>query len=657
MDILLFLYAIMWTFGLSLIGSSIFSVLGIRNIAGMQRFALSYWLGYTLFGLGFFVISILGIMSATTTIALFVLAFPTLILRRKRKKVYPYFAKQEVLMMGLFALATLFNLPSALAPVSDASALTSSFVMAKEWASLGAIPFQPIAVEFIAPHLVTAHFAASYLIGGEAFMLLNIYFAGIMAALSAYALARRRLRTTPSWVFALAIYTIPALSFISGTGYPHVVLMGLMTSAALALIYYARSERLSWLFILILLTSGALSASYLGLFIALSIFASLLFVVKVMGWKKIVSHLLVFILLTALLGSYWYVWIHIQTGSAFFPYFVPTGSNLWSTAQMAYFHEVFIASHQWMEVGFWHWIWSFPYDIAVGTGSSYALGALFALAVLPALMMFLKRFPFMTWELHVGAQELYMFLFVMYYSLWFFFGFSQDTIELLPAFPLLVLPAFVWLLGVTARLKLMQVRLIYVGVACLLVFQLSTTVKANTSALAVWSKYQTREDYQQNTVPTYSFAQYLNINLPTSSKVMHHIKGLSYNLNMEELYTPLAIQQVIPLATGSMTQNLNAIWYEGVTHWVFERNPMDSVNDTIDNGHALARQLVSYGCMSQIGKLEGMAPKKAEKEIEADLQKMDFTVTPIRLDKSVLPSSFEAVTYYVYQFIPYCAGA
>lgn len=253
----------------------------------------------------------------------------------------------------------------------------------------------------------------------------------------------------------------------------------------------------------------------------------------------------------------------------------------------------------------------------------------------------------MTWAQHVGAQELYMLLFIIYYTLWFCFGFSQDPVQLLPVLPLLLLPAFVWFLGVDAKLRLIQSRFIYLALFTVIGVQMSLIFQNNKDELAVWTKYTNKADYLQENIPSYGFARFLNDSLSSPVRVMHSIAGLGYFLKRDDFYAPVTLQQQVPLSSGTMTANVNALWKNNVTHWAFDSNPEVRANDTFFNAHHIARKMIAYGCLKKVSEFEGMRYTPTVPLL---------AVRRESINKELYRAEFTATTYSLYQVVPYCAG-
>lgn len=641
MDASAFMLAVLWFLGLVAIGHSVTSLLSLNSLERMQRLSLNYWIGYVVYGWVLFFPAAMQKLDVNASLYVFALAIPgaLMVLKRTRKEKYVHFDKGHLFAVLLLGVA-LINLSGAAVPPTEADSLAYHFYLPKTFVEHGGLFFQPNAIEMVSAFLGHMVSTGAYAAGGESLMLLHAWTSSLMAGVAAYALARRRLRPAASWVFAALVYTVPAMTYAATNGIVEPRLMGVTCAAVLAFIYYARSERASWLIVTALLLGGALAMKYFAMFLVAAFGIAFFFAIKCMEWKKIIPHVILFGLVVLLFGSQWYGWNYIHTGDPVFPsLYSLMGHTGWSAEQARYFSEHFLAGEKMIDRTTMNFMWHYPVDVTLNGGQfdsgRTGLGALFLIALVPSVFWFCKRFPFMTWDKHVGVLEFCILIFLVYYALFFFMGPSGRIRHLLPVLPLLMLPAWVWGQKIFALARGGERFLLATGVAAVLVVQAGVVVLANKSAASVWFKYADKESYLVSNAYGYELADMVNKNLTQEDKVLvTSPRTLNYYLDIPSLYAPGRFQEIVPLGHGTTTGVLNALWREEVTHWLTVNDAFDSKNDSFDNGHHMIRRLTKLGCLKQVGEREGYLP------------------TSRTVD--TLGGSY--VTYYVHKVIPYCAG-
>jgi len=603
------LHLMLWLSGLTLMGNAVLKTFNIKELKGMSHTVLSYWLGYVLYGCFMFILGLSNLFTSLNAWFFLILGVLSLAIFRPQLKFKFYHFEKDHIPTFVFAGLALLSLPAAMLPPTDTAALTQHFSVAKQFVNTGGLFFIERAFSF--PLMSEMLNTAAYLIGGEKLMLLHSWSVTIMAVLTAYALARKRLRPTASWVFAMLILTVPAIFTGVANGSPIFVLMGLVTAAAVAFGYYASSENKRWLTITALLTGATATVSLLGLFIVPAFIVASIFAMKNHSLTKLLGHLEMFAAIALVFGSQWYVWAYMNSGDPLFPLMFDmdwTPLTGWSGNQEIFFNHFYLDLRNGFERTFSVLVWDYPLAVTIGQafGANVAIvGPLFLIALAPSIFLFLRRFPFMTWEQHVTPQDLYMLVFILFYAFWFYFSHTLEASALLTMLPLVVLPAWVWGVQVTALAgsKIRYAFMAFAGV--IILFQSTFSILLNIPKTEVFFRGVTVENYLENTLPGYLISREINENASPDETVLYteNLPSLGYYTDTHVVYAPIALQETIPLSYAAPSDVFTSMLKEGITYWATSGNPMHEDNDTFENAHQTVRKLIKYGCLVPVRRI------------------------------------------------------
>lgn len=604
-----FLLLLPWMLSIILLGRISLKALQCKNLTGISYITFSYWLGYVVAGLIFTVLSIFGILNLLTVSIILTIASATIFIRNKKRGNLTQF-DQGHFLSSLFILAALLTLPASMIAPTESSSLAYHFALPKTIAETAILSADASTFANAGPLVSHIISAVSYIIGGETLMMLHNWSMTIMAGLAAFTLARRRLRTAPSWLFATIIFTLPALTYTAGTGIIEPKLMGLISLSALSLFLYARSERLSWLALSAILIAGACNIHILGLFAAGAMLTALMMINKDFGYKKCLAHTAIYTSIFMAIITPFYLWAFLQTGALFVPFLTEVSNpETWSAAQQIFFNNNYTPTPEIMERTKSNMLFSYSLEVTMNARhlgiSHLGLGPVFLMALIPSLMLLLRRFPFISWEKTVGILELHVVIFCIYYTLWFFYGFSMEPKYLLATFPLLALPAWVVGQNLIARSNFAIRGTMLASVFVLISIQLGISVGMNKPAMAVFFKKDTLSTYVAEKSPALPITQYLKTTMKKSDKIVYTDLGsMNYGLGSKGIYAPAVFQEKIPVAYGSAADILNAALNENMTMWVTKNDVMNPIFDTKFNAHKNLRKLITYGCFKEESYIE-----------------------------------------------------
>lgn len=604
-----------------MIGDLFFKVLHIHENRGMQRFVVSYWAGYIIYGLMLFIFGFFAPLSDMLVYSLLCLGAFGLFWRKiHHKHKNKWHIHKGHATSVLFIVSVLLTFPSTMVPPVEGSSLGHFFAVSKYIAETQAISVVPFEMAHTTPLLSQLINSIAYRMGGESLLLLQNWFLSVMAGLALFTLARRRLQVTQAWLLTALIFTIPMVSATSGLGAIQPKLLGMTSLLVWAILIYARSEHPRWLIVASLFTSGALAIDYSGIFLAIAAWIAIFLSAKDFPWRYSLSHNALFILTTIVLSAAWYLWNYLHLGNPVFP-FSPTTTT--ALEQFSLYKEAVIDPYAALDNRNLQTLFTYPYDLLVNreenTSQYGGLGPLFFMLFVPAILHFLRQFPFWDWSLQIDTSTLVISIFVVYYSMWFFYSPSLDPKALLAVLPLLALP--VWELAAKTYAKSTYfVRFgLMSSMFVILSLQMGVSTHLNQQTISVLFHKQDVDTYVAEHDAAAFIAPYLTERLSDEEKVMHtDTPSLNYHLGSKGVHASSIFAKDIPITTGDSVQLLNVLMRQGISYWVTQNNPEDPLYDSVTNAHKTLRQLISYGCFETMN---------AQNDI------------------------------YIYQFIPYCSGS
>ena len=453
--------------------------------------------------------------------------------------------------------------------------------------------------------------AAAFLAGDELLMMLHGWSLFVMSGLALFTLARRRLRVGSSWVFTALIMSLPALTYSAGSGIIEPRLLGIISVAAFALFYYARSEKLAWLILSAIFMGVAAQMHIIGVFAFLAFVATNILIQKNYNLKKAAGHFISFAFVGCLVATPFYLWAYAETGKILLPFFNDlSGMTGWSEMQQALYNQETSDQTAFVERSQSSWLFTYPLEMTLKAKEwsmgHLGLGPLFMMSLIPALILIVKRFSFISpIAKPIGTQELHVYLFLTYYGIWFFYGMSMQPQNLIPLLPLLMLPAWVMAESLIARSSFAIRGSIITATFIMMAVQYGISSKLNQPAIALFFKNITLEEYIQHNMPEITVAEYLKNTMNEKDKVLYTQNGkMNYVLGQKGVYAPAVFQEKIPVAFGSSTDIINSALNENVTLWVTENSAMNPKFDSDYNAHKHLRKLIEYGCFKEDSYLE-----------------------------------------------------
>ncbi len=339
---------------------------------------------------------------------------------------------------------------------------------------------------------------------------------GLLAMFALYSFARRYFTQKTAILSSCIFYTIPYVALLSTTALVDLTLTFFSILALYALINYFTSKKNQWLVLSALNCGLALGTKHTAILFS---FALLLLGLTLKmaiedreRFLKVMKKALLFSLVAIAVASPWYLKNIAFTGNPIYPFLYKIfGGRYWNE-----FNTQRLMSHvrgQGLGYTTLKNYLRLPWSVTMEAGSfgSGFIGPLF-LIFTPALLFF-KKF-----------DKIIRYL-IIYSLLYFiFWAFSQQYIRsLIPVLPFLSLIVaylvvdFLFPLGKKGIFWIASF-IIIIALALNLVYVLK--IHAYFSPLKVIFGLESREEYISRDLPSYSVMNYINQNLPSSSKIL-----------------------------------------------------------------------------------------------------------------------------------------
>jgi hypothetical protein len=301
-------------------GALTLNVLGLwGDRSGLDRWGLSFAVGFGVVGWLMFWVGSLGLISASVLWPLcVVLALGNYLHRTPAPRMVKADLSPVVfLLLTLAAIVVAFDAVEALSPPADADTLAYHFELPRRFAEAGRFYFVPSALNGAIPFLTHATYAAVLgLSGADSTLALTgwSFVSGWAVGLLLFTTARRWLSVPQALALALVYQTMPAVVFGAGSGQVEARMTLFALVAVAALIADHKGQRLG-------------SAALLGLavgFMAATKYTGLLFMVAA-GLALLacrgrwLARGAVYSIVALAAGAQWYGWIYAHTGDPVFP--------------------------------------------------------------------------------------------------------------------------------------------------------------------------------------------------------------------------------------------------------------------------------------------------------------------------------------------------
>lgn len=612
MEFLQLMLIIPWVIAFALTGRFTLRLLGIKHLKGISQFTFNYWTGFSVLSLILFIYTALFTLNMTAIFAIFAISLLGL-LPSKNKSTKSYFKSfdQGHLLCALFILACLITLPAAMTAPLAGSSLEYHLAIPKAIAETGTLSLTMDSFIQSGPLFSHNLSAAAYMIGSEKLMMLHGWSLFVMSGLAVYTLAHRRLRSGSSWIFTSLVMSLPALTYSAGSGVIEPKLLGLVTLAGFSIIYYARSEKISWLILSALFISVAAQMHIIGVFACFAFLITAVLIQKNLEFKKGLSHFALYSLLCLIFSSPFYVWAYVETGKVLIPFINDLSSMTgWSEMQQALYKQEALTSNNFVERTKANLLFTYPLEMTLKAkewGTSHlGLGPLFLMSLIPGIILVLKRFSYISpIAKQIGTLELHVYLFLSFYALWFFYGMSMEPQSLIPVLPMLMLPAWVMAESLIARSSFAIRGSVITATFVIMAVQYGISSKLNQPAIALFFKKIPLETYITYNMPEMNVAAYLKQTMKANDKVLYTQNGkMNYVLGRKGFYAPAVFQEKIPVAFGSSTDIINSALNENVTMWITENDARNPNFDSDFNAHKHLRKLIEYGCFREDSYIE-----------------------------------------------------
>jgi 4-amino-4-deoxy-L-arabinose transferase-like glycosyltransferase len=347
---------------------------------------------------------------------------------------------------------------------------------------------------------------------------------GILMVMGVYALVRKYLSSRVGLFSAAIFYTIPAVAYLSTTAYVDLGYAFYAFLVLYAFINWTTTDRKGWLIVSAVMSGLCVGSKYAG-FLPMTILA---LGIPFHSWlvkkeKSIVvgKNFLLFVLLTGLVGSFWYARGFIIYG-VFVPFRLALG--LWSVIRATFWRVLTLGSLNpenlpsalALDLSFLRDKALIPWNLTMRGGVDYAQDpggvGIFFLAFLPFLL--LPRF-----------RENKMIKFILYYSLVFFIIWAirlPVKRYLIPIFPLLSIMVGYIIIRISELRKFARVPL-FTLVILTLIFQMVYIAPGGLSKIyqhmLVFAGLASQEEYILKSEETYAVYKYINGNLSPNAKL------------------------------------------------------------------------------------------------------------------------------------------
>lgn len=431
-----------------------------------------------------------------------------------------------ILLLLILAVQVFFNLAGASVLPSGWDSLGVYLARAKEWVRLHSLQ----AIPYINYDLVLYPFNIGMLYGMSLLIkdailakLINFSF-GILMMMGVYALGRKYLSSRAGLISAAIFYTIPAVAYLSTTAYIDLGSAFYAFLALYALINWTTTDKKGWLVVSAIMSGLAVGSKYAG-FLPMTILALAIllhsWLVKKEKFIIVGKNFLLFIFLTGLAGSFWYVRGFIMYGRL-----VPLTLmlSLWAHIKAAFWGMLALgplssgssSSALALDVSFLREKALMPWNLTMRGGVDYARDpggvGIFFLAFLPFLL--LPRF-----------RKNKVIRFILYYSLVFFIIWAirlPVKRYLIPIFPLLSIMVAYIIIRIWEARKIIRVPL-SAFLILTLIFQVVYIAPGGLSKIyqrvLVFTGLTSQEEYIMKNEETYPVYSYINRNLSPNAKL------------------------------------------------------------------------------------------------------------------------------------------
>lgn len=539
----------------------------------------------------------------------------------------PDFSIPNVLPMILWTGGALYTLLShAFMPPHEWDELAYHLALAKLYTSFHKIIYIPYIVQSNWPLNTEMLFSWGLLLGSEVTSHLITWFMSIWTTYGLYLLSKNFFNTRVGRLSAALFLTIPLVKRLSGTGLIDISLPLYGTAALYCYCKHTQRPSLGWATLCGLASGFAAGSKLTG--VAYIILFGILLVLELTVLKKnareqMVRAIGVFIIMSLLIASPWYIRSYIFTGNPIWPFFFEIfGGKNWDqlgTENLLKNFEktvtVSLPRNAWGLFSSLWYLFLFPHYLG-GYHGGIGIVTLF-LFILASLIVIL---PFWS-SYELKLIRAISFLGLSFYIGWFFF-LPHEIRYLFPTFPSI---------AVTAAFALDKIwkatRKSILGWTVMLVlfgglfreFPWFETGQRHLvfSRVPVWTESQAREQFLKNRVDAFPAFRFINQNTPPNAIILLlPYENRGYYLDRNYIWGHPISQRIIPYerydSPDALAQHLcslgvthildNPNWlHTGLRFWAYSRELMLAIEKNYCEEIARWGNIVLYrmkGCAS-----------------------------------------------------------
>ena len=505
--------------------------------------------------------------------------------------------RRVAISLLLLAAVLLMDLLEGISPPADGDTLAYHAAIPKYFAGLGGIEFLPTAISGAIPLLTHLAYTSAYVMGGELALTLWLMISGWATALLVYAFAARRISKNAAILLAVLFLTTPAILFSGGNGHVEVRAAGYALAACILFADGRRTDAPGSIALVGILAGYFIGTKFFGLVFATSLGLAILCYLRRIG------PVFVYSLLAVVAGFQWYLWNYIHTGDPVFPSLftligAPDGPY-WTAELSKSFAAYYSDAEKILPTTIGNWLLYPVYATFSGLPELESTRTGFGIFVFMVL-------PLAIWgaaKKRLWNDELFMFLGVagLFFTIWFFSGTTHRARHLVPVFPLVLIPVYMFAHDAVARRQWFRPFwvAVYLGVFLQLAGQLVFSVN--------YAKYvltgESRQDFLERNVTGANAIFWINRNAPAGAKVAIFNRELAYLLDLPSFFMTAYYQMQVEWRPERVRPErfIEQIRENGITHFVLK--PPEQKNGgrgpELDNFRML-QTLMNAGCLQRI---------------------------------------------------------
>ena len=483
----------------------------------------------------------------------------------------------------------LLNLIGTLAPTTEADSLSYHFALPKQFIREHGIIYIP---DWYANTPLTQHMLYTLGMGlrQDTLPALINYLEGLALVVSVLLFCRKYLSLQIGLLAALLLYTMPQLTYMTGSGIVESGLTLFTFLAFWAFYEWLRNREIRWLVIIGMFVGFAIGTKYYGL-ISFVAFGSVLGLHLILSHgiaiRELVKTLVIFCAISAIIGSPWYIRNAVNTGNPVYPALYGVfGGRDWSPELDEALNFNITEDKRQGGNDLPSFLLS-PWNMTVK-------GDLFGEARTGFGPVFLAFIPVLLWLLYRRDPSNrillgYILIFsLIFFTIWFWMGFHRHR-HLLPIMPGISIATSMAIFYLTARAPPMKwIAASAVGIA--LLFNLGGNLVFNAQFVPVVFGAESKEAFLKSKVAGYEDVLWINEHLGGSAKILHWSRTSNYYLDVDYQVGWIIGQGRLDWSrirsVEGLTRSLEA---EGITYlWVDEKRLGQAAENSPDPSDPIA---------------------------------------------------------------------